>query len=131
MKADIWLPFPPSTNTYWRHYRGRTIIGKQGKIFREAVMYEIMTNKVPTFGTGRLRISMILRPRDKRRIDIDNRIKATLDALEHAGVFEDDCQIDRLEIERGEPTEGGCIQVTIEEISPRQSEGGSSGNGQP
>ena len=67
---------------------------------------------------------MILRPRDKRKMDIDNRIKATLDALEHAGVFDDDFQVDHLEMIRGEPIKGGLLHVVIEEIpNPHQTEG--------
>lgn len=59
---------------------------------------------------------MVLFPRDKRKIDIDNRIKAVLDALQDAGVFDDDFQVDELSIVRGKPIKGGAIRVLIEEI---------------
>ena len=55
-------------------------------------------------------------PRDKRRLDIDNRIKAVFDALEEAGVFNDDFQVDHLEMIRGDIIKGGKIIVVIEEI---------------
>jgi len=71
---------------------------------------------------------MILRPRDKRKIDIDNRIKAVLDSLQDAGVFDDDFQVDHIEMIRGEQIKGGLIRVLIEELpenhqDPRYLEG--------
>jgi crossover junction endodeoxyribonuclease RusA len=43
-------------------------------------------------------------------------LKATLDALTHAGVWEDDSQIDALTITRA-PLVGGMLKVRIEVIS--------------
>ena len=121
MKASFPLPFPPSMNTYWRNFRGRTIIGKEGRAFRENVIQYVIDNNIPKFGDRKLKITLILRPRDKRKIDIDNRIKAVLDALEHAGVFDDDFQVDHIEMIRGEQIKGGLLHVCIEEIeNPRQ-----------
>jgi crossover junction endodeoxyribonuclease RusA len=124
MHTSFSLPFPPSMNTYWRNFRGRTIISKNGREFREAVIKYVIDNNIPKFGDKKLKITLILRPRDKRKIDIDNRIKAVLDALEHAGVFDDDFQVDHIEMIRGENIKGGLLHVVIEEIKdPRQPEG--------
>ena len=99
-------------------------MSKAGREFREAVIQYVIDNNIPKFGEKKLKITLILRPRDKRKIDIDNRIKAVLDALEHAGVFDDDFQIDHIEMIRGEPIKGGLIRVLIEEIqNPHQTEG--------
>ena len=65
---------------------------------------------------------MVLFPRDKRKIDIDNRIKCVLDALQDAGVFNDDFQVDELTIVRGKTIKGGGIRVMIEEINSDSSE---------
>jgi crossover junction endodeoxyribonuclease RusA len=111
-------------NTMWRNFRGRTVLSKAGRVFREEVQNIVVDKNIPKFGDSKLKITMILRPRDKRKTDIDNRIKAVLDALEHSGVFDDDFQVDHLEMIRGEPLKGGLLHVVIEEISnPHQTEG--------
>jgi len=54
---------------------------------------------------------------DKRRRDLDNMLKAVLDALEHAKVYENDSQIDDLRITRLPPEKPGRIIVTVTEIN--------------
>ena len=115
------LPFPPSMNTYWRTFRGMTVLSKQGREFKAAVADYVVEYRVPKLGDSKLRISMVLFPRDKRKIDIDNRIKAVLDALQDAGVFDDDFQVDELSIVRGKPIKGGAIRVLIEQIETSDS----------
>ena len=116
MHILLELPFPPSTNTYWRNFRGRTVLSKNGRQFKTDVQDYIIEKNIPKFGDKKLKITMILRPRDKRKIDIDNRIKAVLDSLQDAGVFDDDFQVDHIEMIRGEQIKGGLIRVLIEEI---------------
>ena len=91
-------------------------MSKAGRQFKMDVQDYVVDKNVPKFGEKKLKITMILRPRDKRKIDIDNRIKAVLDSLQDAGVFDDDFQIDHIEMMRGEQIKGGAIQVIIEEI---------------
>ncbi len=107
------LPFPPTLNTYWRHGRGYNYISKQGKAFRENVLAAVWQKGKPTPLTGRLTVHILLLPPDRRRRDVDNHAKATLDALQHAGVFADDEQIDDLRIVRGQITTGGSCIVEI------------------
>jgi crossover junction endodeoxyribonuclease RusA len=116
MRVWLELPFPPSMNTYWRNFRGRTVLSKNGRQFKSDVQDYIIEKNIPKFGDKKLKITMILRPRDKRKIDIDNRIKAVLDSLQDAGVFDDDFQVDHIEMIRGEQIKGGLIRVLIEEI---------------
>jgi len=66
--------------------------------------------------TGRLAVTVDLYPPDKRRRDVDNSAKATLDALAHAGVYEDDSQIDDLHIRRREVVPPGRVVVTVTAI---------------
>ena len=116
------LPLPPSVNSYRTVYRGMMRLSKEGRVFKAAVADYVVEYRVPKLGDSKLRISMVLFPRDKRKIDIDNRIKCVLDALQDAGVFNDDFQVDELTIVRGKTIKGGGIRVIIEEIHSDSSE---------
>jgi crossover junction endodeoxyribonuclease RusA len=109
-------------NTYWRNFRGRTVLSKKGREYKVAVQEYVIEHDIPSVHDMRISVLLILRPRDKRIIDIDNRIKAVLDSLEEAGVYLNDAQIDRLEIIRGTQVKGGAIHVFISEINPLQLE---------
>ena len=76
----------------------------------------VREEKIPSLGSAKLSVKMILRPRDKRKVDLDNRIKAVLDALQEASLYDDDWQVDFLQIVRGEPMRHGAIYVTIEAL---------------
>ena len=111
------LPLPNSANTHWRHGRGITYLSKQGREFRERVVGLVKTvhpNHKPF--SKRLDVTIDIHPKDRRKIDLDNRIKPLLDALQHANVFLDDSQIDRLEVNRREITTKGDCKVYIKEL---------------
>ena len=92
------------------------VLSAKGREYKAKVSDYVAEYKVPKLGGKKLRVAMILRPRDKRKTDIDNRIKAVLDSLQDAGVFDDDFQVDELSIVRGEPIKDGKLIVIIEEI---------------
>jgi crossover junction endodeoxyribonuclease RusA len=62
---------------------------------------------------GRLALFASLYPPTRRTYDADNRIKALQDALQFAGVFDDDEQIDALAIFKEEVVKGGMCKVMI------------------
>ena len=108
------LPLPPSVNHYWGSLGTRRFVSKAGKEFKLRVQEYVLEYKVPKLGTARLQMTVTLHPRDKRKQDIDNRIKALWDALADAGVFDDDEQIDVLMVQRGAIIKGGACRVEIE-----------------
>ena len=118
------LPLPPSVNSYRTIFHNRMGISKAGREFKAQVSDYVNEYRVPKLGAARLEMKVVLYPRDKRKQDIDNRIKALWDALGDAGVFDDDEQIDILLIERCEIKKNGgclvCIEILdkIEENAP-------------
>jgi crossover junction endodeoxyribonuclease RusA len=76
----------------------------------------VVEYKVPKLGTARLEMQVTLYPKDRRKQDIDNRIKALWDALADAGVFDNDEQIDTLIVQRGAIKKGGGCLVVIDKI---------------
>jgi len=113
MIATLQLPLPPSMNTYWRNFRGRTILSQGGREYKLAVQEYVTINKVPSFGSSRLMAIITIFPRDRRSIDLDNRLKGLFDALQDAGVFDDDSQFDKIEIARGSIKSGGGCTIVI------------------
>ena len=113
------LPLPPSVNHYWGQSGHRRYVSKAGVAFKAAVSDYVAEYRVPKLGAARLEMQVTLYPKDRRKQDIDNRIKALWDALADAGVFDNDEQIDILMIKRGEIRKGGGCLVFIEELNDK------------
>ncbi len=110
------LPYPPSVNHYWfRNRSGGLRIGPRGVSYRLEVLTLVRRQKLPKMA-GKLAVEIIACPPDRRRRDLDNLLKATLDALQHAGLYADDNAINRLTICRGVMVTGGMLAVTVERI---------------
>lgn len=106
---EIELPWPPSVNTYYRTFRGRMIISKAGREYRDKVKQQNI-GMAPL--TGPLAVEIEAFRPDNRRRDLDNSLKATLDVLTHAHVWEDDSQIHDLRIFWA-PEKGGKLLVQV------------------
>lgn len=109
------LPFPPSVNSYYRHFNDKTLISKRGRQFRSDVIKLCMVQGIRTPVTIPLRVAVKLYPKTKRKFDVDNCLKALLDAMQHAGVYVDDAQIRHLQIE-DTGLKGGFCEVTIKPL---------------
>ena len=81
---EITLPWPPSVNTYWRNFDGRMIISARGREYRETVGDQMTLQKMVKHFKGQLKVEIEAFRPDKRRRDLDNLLKATLDGLAHA-----------------------------------------------
>jgi len=115
------LPYPPSINHYWRRVGPRTLISREGRTFRTNVCALLGGGgpRKPPAG-GRIALCMDAFPPDRRRRDLDNLIKATADALQHAGVYEDDSLIDLLITRRRDVVAGGRLDVQVLDIPLNQ-----------
>lgn len=110
----LHLPWPPSLNHYYRHVGARVLISRAGRHYREQVVQRFRDTSRQRL-RGRLDVGILAFPPDRRRRDLDNAQKAMLDALQHAGLYADDSQIDHLEITRCEHIPHGHLVVTISE----------------
>ncbi len=89
------LSFPPSVNHYYGHRGKAKYIKAEGKQYRAEVYYIAKSKRLKKI-EGRLSILIEINQKDKRRRDLDNCAKCLLDSLQHAGVYDDDSQIDEL-----------------------------------
>ena len=114
----LTLPYPPSVNTYWRANGKRRFISKAGILFTQEVILIVKQSKAKSFEEKRLAINVVIHPRSKRKFDLDNTLKAILDALMKAGMYNDDSQIDYIEIARGEAVKNGKAVTNLCEYKP-------------
>lgn len=114
------LPWPPSVNRYWGSRGNRRFINKAGREFRQMVSEICSTMNVQSLN-GRLAMFVALFPPDKRERDLDNYLKATQDACEHAGCYQSDSQIDHIQVIRQDTCKGGRCAIVIVEVSEEPS----------
>lgn len=114
MTINLTLLFPPSANRYWRHARGRTYLAKEALDYRAAVLICCIEQRASRLMIADpICIKIEIAPPDKRKWDLDNRIKQLLDALAHAAVYQDDAQVEELIARKMSPTKGGACKVGI------------------
>ena len=117
----MFLPWPPTVNTYWRHAvvngASRVLISSRGRRYRKEVANQLLVAPWALKTTMPLdfpvRVEMWAYPPDKRKRDLDNLPKAIFDSLQHAGVWFDDNQIDEFSIKRCTIEKPGFVTVRI------------------
>ena len=114
-RVRIELPWPPTVNTYYRHVGPRVLISKKGREYRKLVAQMAMIHRWEKFGAKRLSVVIKAYPPDKRRRDLDNLQKSLFDSMQHAGIYDDDSQIDYFSIERMSQSKYGIVRIEIEE----------------
>ncbi|ELM7887852.1 TPA: RusA family crossover junction endodeoxyribonuclease [Escherichia coli] len=90
MRIEFVLPYPPTVNTYWRRHGNTYFISEAGKRYCRDVALVVSQQRLKLNLSEKLAIRIIVEPPDKRRRDLDNLLKAPLDALTHAGLLIDD-----------------------------------------
>lgn len=116
----ILLPTPPGNNRYYRHFRGITVLSKEGRAFKEEAAWICKAAGMKVL-TGDVELYAIYHPRSNKdgsaskvRLDIDGIIKGLMDSLEGVG-YENDRQVTKLVVELGEPLHGGGVSVHVRE----------------
>ena len=115
MEVYLTLPLPPSINVYWGFAGSRRFLTLAAREFKKEVAH-IVSQQSVIFGDKRLSLTATLYFKDRRKSDIDNRIKSLLDALVQAGLFDDDSQIDELHVYRGVIYKQGKSLIKISEL---------------
>jgi crossover junction endodeoxyribonuclease RusA len=116
----VKLAYPPSVNRIWRTAHGRTYKPAKVSAWMAASAVEARIAGV-AMHIGDVHVSVILHPKltkkgkaNENRIDLDNAIKAVLDALQGVA-FDNDKQVVKLNAEVGYPVQHGGLTV---EVSP-------------
>ena len=121
----------PTANKHWvpfilgrgKHAHASLHLSEEGTAFRQHVAevwslyYVARFTYKPAPLTGRLRLLLVVHPRNAGVMDQGNRLKALEDALTFAGIWQDDFQVKSHRIEAGEVIRPhGAIDVVIESM---------------
>jgi len=108
----LHLPWPPATNNLYVNVGKHRVPSSALRKYKKAV-----ADHLDEYGvghcTGRLSVEIHAYPPDKRIRDLDGMLKAMLDALTEARVWDDDSQIDRLSIVRCVTRAIGMMMVRV------------------
>lgn len=111
---EVWMPWPPSTNRIWRNVGKRTLLSKEARVFRNQARGELLAQGAANRKlAGRVVLEVVLYPKNGRAFDIDNKLKALLDALTYSRVWLDDGQVDEIRVVRGPQQDEARARVTI------------------
>ncbi|MGB1284980.1 MAG: RusA family crossover junction endodeoxyribonuclease [Aggregatilineales bacterium] len=106
---QLTLPYPPSTNTYYRYYRKRVVISAHGRQYKRDVAFICKQGGVTPLSGSIIANVKVFQP--TRRGDLDNKFKALFDAL-NGLAYDDDRQI--MEIHAWKYVDNGNPRIEIE-----------------
>lgn len=108
----LTLAYPPTVNTYWRVVNGRPILSAEARAYKQGTKLRALTQgaRIPLAGPVALNLA-VYRPR--RVGDLDNVLKAILDALKGIA-FEDDKQVVQIFATRWDDAARPRVEVNVE-----------------
>ncbi len=114
MQVKFILPLAPTVNHYMLRQGNLYFPSKEYNIFQQEVKYR--TIRLERFKLLPLEVYIGIHFKDKRKQDIDNRVKPTFDALMKSGLFDDDSQIIKMIVERLENSNPPYMEVEIKSL---------------
>lgn len=116
---EFTIPYPPSVNKYWKPRQPTSYSSKRFYVnpkvikFKHEVALIKIIHKIQKIPKEKLLLELQIYPPDKRKRDTDNLGKAICDALQDAGIFDDDFQVEILLMQRNEVLKPGKVDVKI------------------
>lgn len=119
MHVEVMLPYPPSTNRYWRTFKGRTYVSSEATAYKKAVRQIIGWHDMYLFDVA---LHVTLHPKLTSKgqasrvcIDLDNGLKVLIDALQGI-LIADDKQVRELHAHYGDPVRDGAVSVELRSL---------------
>lgn len=116
MRRVYQLPWPPTVNHYHQPIKMgnyvRVIKGTKAKQYAKQAIPMVAEQHIGEPITADIICHIDLRPPTRRKIDVDNHLKAVLDALVAGGAMKDDSQVVELVVKKLAVMKGG--QATVE-----------------
>lgn len=120
MICELYSSYPPTVNNYYQKTQRGLFISQKGRKFRDQLcsdFHEQLSGMEPI--QGKVRIDVIAWVPDNRRRDLDNIMKPIMDAMTHAGMWDDDSQVDQMCVYRGaKSAPNGAIYIRVDEAAP-------------
>lgn len=114
----LMLPYPVSANRYWRTFRGMTARSKEANAYKRTAAHSALVAGWRVID-GPVCVAITLHPKRTKagkasatRMDLDNCIKVTLDAL-NGVAYLDDRQVVKIVAEVGEAVAMGGLSVSV------------------
>ena len=95
MDHNFTLPLPPSLNRLWRFTKtGQMYKSKEYSQWKTAAQWDVKSQMKGPRIDGKFKLTLIADRPDNRRRDLDNLLKAALDALNEIAIADDkDCEM--------------------------------------
>jgi crossover junction endodeoxyribonuclease RusA len=118
-KGLTWPLLVPNVRAIWKYFRAMNKLSDEAETYKADLLERFNSGESrPRMSSSALCVDIVVCFATNARQDIDNRVKPLLDALQAAGVMEDDTQIVDLRVRRGPVIKGGRVVVRVWEVVP-------------